>query len=90
MPEGLSAESAGCEALRASRPADGIRSVVEEAKRPRQHTGQWAAGAFPADPLHPVVIPPGLNDLNLEITRPKSITSHQFPEALLWLLYLPS
>ena len=27
-PEGLSAESAGCEALRASRLADGIRSVV--------------------------------------------------------------
>jgi len=28
LPEGLSAEFAGCEALRASRQADGIRSVV--------------------------------------------------------------
>ena len=28
LPEGLSAEFAGCEALRASRPADGIRSAL--------------------------------------------------------------
>jgi hypothetical protein len=28
LPEGLSAESAGCEALRASLPADGIRSAL--------------------------------------------------------------
>ena len=28
MPEGLSAESAGCEALRASRQADEIRSAL--------------------------------------------------------------
>ena len=28
MPEGLSAESAGCEALRDSLPADGIRSAL--------------------------------------------------------------
>jgi hypothetical protein len=41
LPEGLSAESAGCEALRASRQADGIRSVVEGAKRPRQRRAEW-------------------------------------------------
>jgi hypothetical protein len=40
LPEGLSTESAGCEALRASRPADGIRSVVEGAKRPRQRKAE--------------------------------------------------
>ena len=48
MPEGLSAASAGCEALRAEQQGDGHpQRVVEGAKRPRQRPNSAAGADLP-------------------------------------------
>ena len=54
LPEGLSAAFACCEALRASRPANGIRSVVAGREAARLQR-QGSAGAAFCDPLKPFV-----------------------------------